>query len=314
LETTTRILWLAACLLAGCQNTQTVCGEPELAPATAATATSGGASSQRCVTSAQCPAGLECLSYGSVTTASCETRPLMRCAAPGWSDNATTRQLLTKGFATDALQLSRELDDNEKVPRFAWSPPANANILVCGLFGCPPRFEQAPDGRVFIANADECLLRQAWFSPVPRRIDVRDVKPREGGDDTAPREPAALRFGCWLYSAVKVIGATALERLSADEVPDLRSIVSLCERKTDDGRSCVLTDDPFLGRCLNSACVASCVTSRDCLAPDEGWEMDAGMRDPGLAIQKTAPVTGANGYCYRPTMDGEPECRAPQEP
>lgn len=247
----------------------------------------------------KCPNGLECLPRPA-ERACVRDPPAPYCAAPHEQDDATTRLLLVRGFAANAVQLHRIDSKEAAFARFAWEPPKRASIAVCSLFGCAPTFDR---GR--ITNFNECVLRQWWSKPVPSMLDLRDVR------DVVPRptrSPLELRFGCWIFSDVLLIAATPLERLALNDVPDSRVFVDECGSPGSEGKSCVLDDQTMLfGRCASGQCVRSCLDESDCQNSDALAVVDGGLRDAGadstqpLCIRSDEKV----GACRTPTVQGD---------
>jgi hypothetical protein len=234
-----------------------------------------------------CPSGLECRPQG-ITNPACKPPP-PQCSVPSREDDAATRQLLVRGFRTESVQLRRSESETSMFTRFEWEPPENASISVCGLFGCAPTFS---NGRM--TNADQCLWRTQWSTPVPSILDVRDVRPMAS---SSLAQPAGVRFGCWVFSDVALIAATPLERLPLDQVPDLRAFAGECSAETPE-ESCVLPDQTmYFGRCTNGRCVRTCVKDEDCRDPDSFFAEDGGVRDaaaddPVRCILSDASVVG----------------------
>lgn len=219
-----------------------------------------------CHTTDDCPAALECLPLPATIDAPCDYA--FACTLPRHADEASARQLLIRGFGTSAVQFHRISQVESPLAHFGWNPPDGATIAVCGLFGCAPSFKDSD-----IDNEKSCLVRKQWFKPVPSEVDIRDLRMNLG----ATRPAVDLRFGCWFFSDSAVVGATTLERLDKNEIPDLSTLAGPCE-PTSSGASCVLstnTSDSFLGVCLDGRCRVACKTTEDCVLPN-AWEADGG--------------------------------------
>jgi hypothetical protein len=270
------VCWVAMCAMS-CADPSLDCeplgdGPPEL---------------MACKNSARddCPIGLECVPSG-LPNRGC-TPPEWHCAAPRREDDAATRGLLARGFRVQSVQLRRLETEADSFPRFTWDPPKHAWMSACALFGCAPQFASGK-----IHNAEQCVLREQWWKPVPATIDVRDVRPFESKQQ---RPAVNFRFGCWIYSQVGMIGATPLERLAPDEVPEPSSFVSDCA--TDNHNGCIVSrESRYLGRCNENDCVRSCLSNEDCgdpellrLADDAGIRSDSG---PDLCVGESIATAG----------------------
>ncbi|NUQ74225.1 MAG: hypothetical protein HUU21_11770 [Polyangiaceae bacterium] len=229
-----------------------------------------------CRSDRDCPAGTICLPAGDVEPPL--VSPFDQCVPP---EAARTRcriaagsfdRALIDGFRTNEFRI-------ESIPdtiAFTFSPPPEATIVTCALFGCRPDIVSVSRTDVVgkpagdILNYEQCSLSGApqIFNVSPQSTmaseslaftpsvsppsaaaseeGVCSFVPDTGALPGRERQLIELGVGCWAYDDSRLIAATRIEPVPPDQIAAISNIETIlspdCLGHTEKqmGKSCLL--------------------------------------------------------------------------
>jgi hypothetical protein len=267
-------------------------------------------SASSCSRDSECPAGLRCAPDLDGNCRTSEDDAVTCRPTPPQAFNAFA---LREGFQVSELSLH---PDETGQPTLVWTAPAQAGFVSCAIFQCPPVFAQTGNKSV-----DETKDLQVIYNFSSCAVVHRVVAAEEGafaltaGGETYDREASepvcdpvessadevraatGLVAGCWAYDFNRVVRASNLIQLRADQVAGIELPSTACDG--GDGQACIMEPSTAFGTCLDGACRHSCVTALDCeLAA--GDESTPG--EPGPCGWDCVDVGDSLGVCRpRPT-------------
>lgn len=270
-----------------------------------------------CRSDGDCPAGTICLDApGGESTLG----PGLDACVPSTSTRMRCRiskerfdRALIDGFGVNEFLIEPVADTSS----FAFSPTIEVKRVACALFGCRPDVKSVERTDVEgttskeIVNYEQCSVSgpptpfttlgesttqsgyRAFTPSVLATAFVTTGKDAPTPCDDVPgalpareRQLTELGVGCWAYDETRLIAATRITPVPADQIARLTNIETIlsasCARPASErmGKSCLLDgaapmldgttlsliDAPQFGACFEGLCNPRCVTASDCPA------------------------------------------------
>lgn len=274
-----------------------------------------------CQSSDECVMGTQCLHPPPLPPCGQDAQVAGRSCRIASTLGNLSDTLIT-GFKVPSFHLSKKANI-DGTAAFTWTPPGEARIMKCALFGCVPEVVEQEEkydelyGRYRIVNYDKCVLAERLYEPANGTFNVGDsviekTIPPEVDKTWRPEkswEITALVVGCWAFDTSRIIAATALMSVSPKEVFNYHHAIDM-NCSSGEKRSCWLDDEQIWGTC-NPTCLKRCLTTHDCppraktIPPDMGvpdqkpsGSHEAGIREAGPP--EAGPMDAETGDAPRP--------------
>lgn len=234
-----------------------------------------------CTASTSCPEGTQCIAELTSADDPCDaggdSAVALTCEGAGGrcrlsaATRAFSRNALIEGFRVPSFHLDQLVESDRHVEAYRWAPPADARVITCAVFTCPPQVRARNDGELgFTLDCfDECVVERHTFEPADGIFDLRvdytpAGKPLNSGRIRSPI--TTLVAGCWAYDASCVVAATPLVPVLPQGLFPFAGLFDL-QCTGSEGGNCALSSSGELGTCTKHRCARRCVTHADCIDP-----------------------------------------------
>jgi hypothetical protein len=273
-----------------------------------------------CSSLSGCPSGTTCDKPDNLDAV--QACPAGKCCIPEVFPQIAATKLID-GFQVAEIEFHRNGNATEG---FVYEAAFTNQVfgLSCSLYVAEPEVKARPgeESRGIVANAGQCIYRSHIF-----RIDnardsslrtiqfgIADLASDESTQDArvspgscrspllTPFQPlegvlyppivSTLRVGCIAFATDTIVGATRLQDVALDELPESQMVLTNCSGQDQSGISARLCMAPeTIGRCAQGAC-----QSVNAVPEEDGGAGESTTPPPSGVGDAEAPALGSTAY------------------